>query len=56
MPEKIKELVLLETKKGFGYKILIDEIWLYTSRADLLALILNQKEKCVFKPFSKRKK
>ena len=43
------EATFCETKAGFGYKICIDGQWIYASKSQLLDVINQKREDCVFR-------
>ncbi len=44
------EVTFLETKKGNGFKIVVNGQWLYTSKKELLRAVFKQKA-CKFREY-----
>lgn len=44
----MKQIVFTKTKAGKGFKILVDEVWLYVSQTNLQAVLEGKITSCKF--------
>lgn len=49
--KQMERVVFCKTKTGKGFKIVVDDVWLYTSMTDLLKVLLDQAESCQFRTY-----
>ncbi len=42
------KVTFCKTKTGNGFKIVVNDTWLYTSKDDLLAVVDDEKKSCQF--------
>lgn len=47
----MKSVTFCKTNKGDGYKIVVNDKWLYTSKDSLLKVILGEAPSCQFNAF-----
>jgi len=52
--EETMEATFCETKNGNGYKICVDDEWIYTSKAFLLKVIAGVESSCKFRSIEDR--
>ncbi len=48
MADEIKELAFMKTKTGNGYKVCVNDRWLYTSRKNVEEVVNDVQTTCTF--------